>query len=49
MSAPAVLCRKSIPIMSGNEARTKPSKVIAIADSLGKITKILDFQAISSL
>jgi hypothetical protein len=35
--------------MSGNEARTNLKKVIAIADSLGKITKILDSQAISSL
>jgi hypothetical protein len=35
--------------MSGNELRTNAKKAIAITGSLGKITKILDSQAISSL
>jgi len=48
-AASTILCAKTIPTKSGNELRTNPEKVIAIADSLGKITKILDSQAISSL
>jgi len=48
-AASGFLCSKPIPTMPGNYLPTNAQKVIAFADSLGKITKILDSQAISSL